>query len=149
MGRRLQSTRLQISVGRTVERLDHWAINPWRRYSLLAIAGLGGFFLGSAITSVAGVLGQMDPVAALIVVLGTELTVRRTRSDASEWKVPQQMLDLSRIGFLYGLFLEAFSCFKQAPGMRACSRDTDKQALNSYPLGRIENASQWRLITTS
>ena len=108
MGRRLQSTRLQISVGRTVERLDHWAINPWRRYSLLAIAGLGGFFFGSAITSVAGVLGQMDPVAALIVVLGTELTVRRTRSDASEWKVPQQMLDLSRIGFLYGLFLEAF-----------------------------------------
>jgi len=106
--RRLQSTRLQTNVGAALQRLDHWARNPWRRLSLLALAGLTGFLIGSAITSVAGVLGQMDPVAALLVVLGTEFTIRRRRSSEPSLKLPQQLLDLGRIGFLYGLFLEGF-----------------------------------------
>ena len=105
---RLQSTRLQTNVGAALQRLDRWARNPWRRISLLALAGLIGFLIGSAITSVAGVLGQMDPVAALVVVLGTELTIRRRRSSEPSLKLPQQLLDLGRIGFLYGLFLEGF-----------------------------------------
>ena len=105
---RLQSTRLQTNVGAALQRLDRWARNPWRRLSLLALAGLFGFLIGSAITSVSGVLGQMDPVAALVVVLATELTVRRRRSSESSLKLPQQLLDLGRIGFLYGLFLEGF-----------------------------------------
>ena len=106
--RRLQSTRLQTNIGAALQRLDRWARNPWRRFSLLALAGLIGFLIGSAITSVAGVLGQMDPVAALVVVLGTELTIRRRRSSEPSMKLPQQLLDLGRIGFLYGLFLEGF-----------------------------------------
>ncbi len=105
---RLQSTRLHTNVGAALQRLDRWARNPWRRFSLLALAGLIGFLIGSAITSVAGVLGQMDPVAALVVVLGTELTIRRRRSSEPSLKLPQQLLDLGRIGFLYGLFLEGF-----------------------------------------
>ena len=105
---RLQSTRLQTHVGAALQRLDRWARNPWRRFSLLALAGLIGFLIGSAITSVSGVLGQMDPVAALVVVLGTELTIRRRRSPEPSLKLPQQLLDLGRIGFLYGLFLEGF-----------------------------------------
>ena len=105
---RLQSTRLQTNVGAALQRLDRWARNPWRRFSLLALTGLIGFFIGSAITSVAGVLGQMDPVAALVVVLGTELTIRRRRSSEPSLKLPQQLLGLGRIGFLYGLFLEGF-----------------------------------------
>lgn len=105
---RLQSTRLQTNVGAAIQRLDHWTRNPWRRLSLLALAGLIGFLFGSAITSVAGVLGQMDPVAALLVVLGAEITIRRRRSSDPALRLPQQLLDLGRIGFLYGLFLEAF-----------------------------------------
>ena len=106
--RRLQSTRLQTNAGAALQRLEDWASNPWRRLSLLAIAGLIGFLIGTAITPVAGVLGQMDPVAALLVVLGTELTIRRRRSSEPSLKLPQQLLDLGRIGFLYGLFLEGF-----------------------------------------
>ena len=106
--RRLQSTRLQTNVGAALQMLDRWARNPWRRLSLLTLAGLIGFLIGSAIASVAGVLGQMDPVAALVVVLATELTVRRRRSSEPSLKLPQQLLDLGRIGFLYGLFLEGF-----------------------------------------
>ncbi|WP_186498699.1 DUF565 domain-containing protein [Synechococcus sp. A15-24] len=101
-----QSTRLQRSFGGLVQRLETWAGNPWRRLSLLSIAALFGFLVGSAITSVAGVLGQMDPVGALIVVLGTEVTVR-LRSTGSA-RLVEQVLNVSRIGLLYGLFLEAF-----------------------------------------
>ena len=106
--RRLQSTRLQNNVGQAIQRLDQLALNPWRRLSLLALSGLIGFLIGSAITSVAGVLGQMDPVAALLVVLGAELTIRRRRSSEPSLILLQQLLDLGRIGFLYGLFLEGF-----------------------------------------
>ena len=101
-----QSTRLQRSFGGLVQQLETWAGNPWRRLSLLGIVALFSFFVGSAITSVAGVLGQMDPVGALIVVLGTEATVR-LRSTGSPTLV-EQVLNVSRIGLLYGLFLEAF-----------------------------------------
>ena len=101
-----QSTRLQRSVGGLVQQLETWAGNPWRRLSVLSIAALFGFFVGSAITSVEGVLGQMDPVGALIVVLGTEVTVRLRRAGSPT--LVEQVLNVSRIGLLYGLFLEAF-----------------------------------------
>ena len=101
-----QSTRLQRSFGGLVQQLETWAANPWRRLSVLSIAALFGFLVGSAITSVAGVLGQMDPVGALIVVLGTEATVRLRSTDSPT--LVEQVLNVSRIGLLYGLFLEAF-----------------------------------------
>ena len=106
--RRLQSTRLQTQWGEAINRLEQWTQNPWRRLSLLAIALFSGFLLGSDVTSVAGVLSQMDPVASLIVVLGIEFTLRRVRRSGASWTLPEQLLDLSRIGFIYGLFLEAF-----------------------------------------
>ena len=102
----LQSTRLQRSFGNALQQFEVWASNPWRRLSVLSIAALFGFFVGSAITSVAGVLGQMDPIGALVVVLGTEATVR-LRSTGSPTLI-EQVLNVSRIGLLYGLFLEAF-----------------------------------------
>ena len=101
-----QSTRLQRSFGGLVQQLETWADNPWRRLSVLSIAALFGFLVGSAITSVAGVLGQIDPVGALIVVLGTEATVRLRRAGSPT--LVEQVLNVSRIGLLYGLFLEAF-----------------------------------------
>ena len=107
---RLQSTRLQSNLGQANRRLEHWASNPWRRQSLRVIGLLIGFLLGTSITTVAGALGQMDPVAALVVVIGSELTVRLRRPSKPGERPPVlfQILDMSRIGLLYGLFLEAF-----------------------------------------
>ena len=106
MAKRSQSTRLQQSFGQWSTNLEIWAGNPWRRLSLYTIVLLAGFLLGSAITAVAGVLGQLDPVAALVVVIGTEFTIR-ARSD--RWSsLVRQLLTLGRIGFLYGLFVEGF-----------------------------------------
>ena len=110
MAFRLQSTRLRVNVGQANGRLERWALNPWRRLSLLLITSLIGFLIGSVITSVAGVLGQMDPVVALVVVIGVEFTVRLKRTQPQFGTIPllYQLLDTARIGFLYGLFLEAF-----------------------------------------
>ena len=104
MSKRPQSTRLQQNIGQWFSDLEIWARHPWRRCSLYTIVLLSGFLLGSANTAVAGVLGQLDPVAALLVVIGTELTIR-ARSD--RWSsLINQLLTLGRIGFLYGLFVE-------------------------------------------
>ena len=112
MARRRQATRLQRSLGDLGTRLEHWADNPWRRLSVFTIAPLMGFLLGTAVSSVAGVLGQLDPVMALIVVLGSETLIRLRRrlkrADQLQISVLITSLDLIRIGFLYGLFLEAF-----------------------------------------
>jgi hypothetical protein len=107
---RLQSTRLQSNLGQANRRLERWAGNPWRRLSLRLIGLLIGFLLGTAITTVSGALGQIDPVAALLVVIGTEFTVRLRRPAQPGERSPVlfQILDMSRIGLLYGLFLEAF-----------------------------------------
>ena len=112
MARRRQATRLQRTLGSLGERFEQWADNPWRRLSVLTIAPLLGFLLGTAISSVAGVLGQLDPIMALVVVLGSEamIRLRRQLSAAEEPRssVVMGCLDFARIGFLYGLFLEAF-----------------------------------------
>ena len=50
----------------------------------------------------------MHPVATLVVDVGSELTIRRRRRSEPSLKLPQQLLDFGRIGFLYGLFLEGF-----------------------------------------
>ena len=108
MAPRLQSTRLQTNIGEANGRLERWALNPWRRLSLVVIALLLGFLIGSAVTSVAGVLGQMDPVAALLVVVICELGVRLRSNQRGTASLLLQLVDMLRIGILYGLFLEAF-----------------------------------------
>ena len=108
MAPRLQSTRLQTNIGEANGRLERWALNPWRRLSLVVIALLLGFLIGSAVTSVAGVLGQMDPVAALLVVVICELGVRLRSNKHGAASLLLQLIDMLRIGILYGLFLEAF-----------------------------------------
>ena len=110
MGPRLQSTRLHTNIGQANGRLEQWAVNPWRRISLLILSLLTGFFGGTAITSVAGVLGQMDPVVSLVIVGLCELSVRLRRSWLQSGAVPLiiQLVDCFRLGILYGLFMEAF-----------------------------------------
>ena len=79
MTARLQKTRLQISFGEATSRLDQWAVNPWRRASLMLIALGASFALGNSIGAIAGALALMDPVAALITVGIWELMVRTRR----------------------------------------------------------------------
>ncbi len=105
-----QPTRLQRNFGQAFERLDLWTRNPWRRYSLFIIILLTGFLLGSSIGVINGVLALMDPVGAFFVVLllETMVRVRRYEPFLKRPKIVLQIIDVARIGLLYGLLMEGF-----------------------------------------
>ncbi len=110
MTQKFQYTRLQRNFGQAMEILEIWAVNPWRRYSLFIIVLLTGFLLGSSIGVVNGVLALMDPVGAFLTVLVLELMVRLRRNWAFSKRIPigLKLMDIMRIGLLYGLLLEGF-----------------------------------------
>ena len=59
-----QPTSLNRNLINLIKRLDSWAANPWRRYSLLIIIFLSAFLIGSSIGMINGVLALMDPIGA-------------------------------------------------------------------------------------
>lgn len=105
-----QQTRFQLQLVKAGDQLVSWAKNPWRRWSLQLIILLLSFSLGGAVPSISGQSGHIDPVGALICVLTLEWTVRargRLRRRQGE-RLPLQLLDMARIGLLYGLLLDGF-----------------------------------------
>ncbi len=90
--------------------MEDWAINPWRRYSLLLIVLLTGFFLGTSIGTINGVLALMDPIGAFITVVVLEVLVRFRRHAGLSHKdsLLIKTIDSARIGLLYGLLMEGF-----------------------------------------
>lgn len=110
MIKRFQSTSFRKSFGSSFQRLEQWSLNPWRRYSLLLIVLLAGFFIGSSIGMISGALALMDPIGAFITVGLLELLVRFRRPWISSNKLTTclHIVDASRIGFLYGVFVEGF-----------------------------------------
>ena len=108
MSLRIQKTVLYKSSAKIVDRLASWAANPWRRYSLLVIIFLIGFFLGSSLGMINGVLALMDPVGAFIVLIFLEILIK-ARFIFLKSKKPKILIlifDMFRIGLSYGLFSE-------------------------------------------
>ena len=107
---RYQQTGFQERVAQARAALESWAANPWRRLSLLLIVLLISFSIGGAVGSITGALSKLDPVGALICVAAMELAIRargpliRRGGDA----LVLQLLDMTRIGLLYGLLLDGF-----------------------------------------
>ena len=110
MASRMQKTFLYKSSTKFVDRLANWAVNPWRRYSLLSIIFFIGFFIGSSLGMINGVLALMDPVGAFftVVLLEAMVRVRRHWPKKAGAKIVIDLVDMSRIGLLYGLLLEGF-----------------------------------------
>lgn len=108
--RPFQQTRFQKQLVQAGDQLVNWASNPWRRWSLQLITLLLSFLLGGVVPSIGGQLGQIDPVGALLCVLTLEWAVRargRLRRHRGD-RLPLQLLDMARIGLLYGLLLDGF-----------------------------------------
>lgn len=107
---RYQQTRFQRRIAQAGEALSGWATNPWRRLSLLAIVLLTGFAVGGGLAAVTGALSEIDQISALIIVLLLEAAVRLRRPllRRPSHGLTLQLLDMARIGVLYGLFLDAF-----------------------------------------
>ena len=108
MAPRMQQTFLYKSSTKIVDRLANWAGNPWRRYSLLAIIFLIGFFIGSSLGMINGVLDLMDPVGAFITLIFLEILIK-ARFIFLKSKKPiilVRVFDMFRIGLSYGLISE-------------------------------------------
>ena len=106
---RFQQTRFQQRITQSGNLLEAWAENPWRRLSLLLIVLLGGFVIGGSVGSITGALALFDPLGALVCVLAIEVAARlRRRLLSQPLKLRLQVLDMARMGLLYGLLLDGF-----------------------------------------
>lgn len=93
-----------------LQRLQGWADNPWRNLSLQSLVLLAAFFIGSSIGAITGAANDSDPIVALIcvVVLEAATRLRRRLIQRRLAGLGLQLLDMARIGMLYGLLLEGF-----------------------------------------
>ena len=106
----MQNTRLNNLLDTIARSLGQWFVNPWRRFSVLLISWLFGFFMGSAVSTTAGQKAELDIVVAAFLVLLTEITSRifYSRNFFARQAIWVESLNLLKIGFIYSLFLEAF-----------------------------------------
>ncbi|NEP41365.1 MAG: DUF565 domain-containing protein [Okeania sp. SIO2H7] len=106
----MQNTRLDRLFNVINQRLQLWLRNPWRRISLLIISLLFGNFLATVISTIAGQAGYLDVTYAVICLLITEflnwLAYRSYSGTSRPFGI--DFLNGFKIGFTYGLFLEAF-----------------------------------------
>ena len=106
---RPQKTRFQILIVDNLKTISNWAVNPWRRYSVVLIVFFIGYFFGSSLGMISAVYNLMDPVGALISVLTIEFLIRIRRSLLGDINKKFFLLiaDFLRIGLLYGFFTES------------------------------------------
>lgn len=106
----MQDTRLNRLVETLSGLVGQWLRNPWRRISLVIISLLFGFFLGTAISTIAGQEGYLDILYAAICLLLVEgvnwLTYHRNQNLARSFGV--EILKGLKLGLTYSLFVEAF-----------------------------------------
>lgn len=106
----LQQTRFQRLILGSAQLLSEWAANPWRRWSLQLIVLLLSFMLGGAVGSISGTVAALDPLSALICVLVIECAARARgalrRQRGQQFNA--SLLDMARMGLLYGLLLDGF-----------------------------------------
>ncbi|HBH73451.1 MAG TPA: DUF565 domain-containing protein [Synechococcales bacterium UBA10510] len=103
-------TRFQRQVIGAASNLERWAANPWRRLSLLTIVLLASFSIGGAVGSITGALAKLDPLSAGLSVALMELAIRARGPLQSQPgdRLGLQLLDMARIGLLYGLLIDGF-----------------------------------------
>ena len=106
---RPQKTKFQILIVDNLKTISNWAVNPWRRYSVILIMFFVGYFFGSSLGMISAVYNLMDPVGALISVLIIEvlINIRRVLFSDKNKKFFLLIIDFLRIGLLYGFFTES------------------------------------------
>lgn len=103
----MQNTRLTIITNQSINRLETWFNNPWRRLSLYIITLLFGFLLASLVSTIAGATSVWDPyIAGVLVILFEAISWLFYRLGRRSLFL--DCLNLLKIGMLFGLILEAF-----------------------------------------
>ena len=106
---RPQKTKFQILIVDNLKTISNWAVNPWRRYSVVLIIFFVGYFFGSSLGMISAVYNLMDPVGALISVLLIEIliNIRRVLFSDKNKRFFLLIIDFLRIGLMYGFFTES------------------------------------------
>ena len=106
---RPQQTRFQILIVDNLKNISKWAVNPWRRYSIVLLMFFIGYFFGSSLGMISAVYNLMDPVGALISVLLIEIliNIRRVLFSDKNKRFFLLIIDFLRIGLMYGFFTES------------------------------------------
>ena len=107
---RPQQTRFHRSVDQAWVQLERWANNPWRRLSLQLIVLLASFVVGTQVGAITAIRNALDSLMALMAVALIELAIRLRPALIAkpEAKLQLALLDMMRIGLLYGLLIEGF-----------------------------------------
>jgi hypothetical protein len=106
----MQNTRLTTLVNTLSAQLQEQLRNPWRRLATLGISLLFGIYLGTALSSVAGQLAQLDILACGAVAIAVELISWLFYSSRFNLRksLLGEALNALKFGVIYGLFLIAF-----------------------------------------
>ena len=106
---RPQKTKFQIFIVDNLKTISNWAVNPWRRYSVILIMFFIGYFFGSSLGMISAVYNLMDPVGALVSVLIIEIliNIRRVLFSDKNKRFFLLIIDFLRIGLMYGFFTES------------------------------------------
>ncbi|NJO42918.1 MAG: DUF565 domain-containing protein [Cyanobacteria bacterium CRU_2_1] len=114
----MQNTRLSTFVDRLLGQFGRWLRNPWRRLSLLLISILLGNFLATIVSTISGQQADLDVVVSIFLVIASEVISwavyksDRLRIQAGRDVEPRpfllEILNGTKLGFIYGLFVEAF-----------------------------------------
>ncbi|MGB3240888.1 MAG: DUF565 domain-containing protein [Geitlerinemataceae cyanobacterium] len=106
----MQNTRLNTLVSSIFDRINQQLRNPWRRLLLLVLGLLFGFFLGTAISTISGQIGELDLWASFILLVATEIVNWLVYSNDRQFsRLPLvQTLNAIKIGLIYSMYLEAF-----------------------------------------
>jgi uncharacterized membrane protein YraQ (UPF0718 family) len=104
----MQNTRLNNLIEVILTRLNQWLKNPWRRFSLIIIGFLLGFFIGPVMMTSAGQKAELDIIGAGLMVLFVELCSRLIYRFKEKNIFLLSVLNSVKIGIMYSLFFEAF-----------------------------------------
>ena len=105
----VQDTRLSKVQQRLGRRLKPSFTGPWAQRSLVLIALLSGFFLGSNLTVHLDNAISLRTFSAMIVLAICECLVRlRSRVEQSPLPFAWHVVDNLRLGLVYAVVLEAF-----------------------------------------
>ncbi|KAK9724546.1 hypothetical protein RND81_05G081200 [Saponaria officinalis] len=103
-----EGPRRLVDIIRTVPELSrNYFKSPSRRALFGGIALLGGFYVAQTISLSFGALGVNDVIAAVLCVLLTEFATKFYYSRAMV-TFPIALLNNFKMGFTYGLFIDAF-----------------------------------------
>jgi len=104
----MQDTRFNNLIRNTGDRLNTWLLNPWRRWSVMTISLLLGFYFGSAMSTVAGQKAVLDIGIAAILVALAELISLVVYRRLTRRSFTLDSINAFKIGGIYSLFVEAF-----------------------------------------